>query len=189
MKQEIEQERPLSSPEEEVLLNLARSCDSLNRAFQRSTRRFGITATQYNVLRILRGAQPDGLNCAAIGRRMIAAEPDITRLLNRLKTMRLVRQHRDRQDRRIVWTQISETGLELLTTMEPVMTRVPAELLGHMNAEELGVFNRLLQLARARSTTLEHQDAALGVLPVRDENENPSEAADPAGGSPAAIAP
>ncbi len=178
LKQEIEQERPLSSPEEEVLLNLARSCDSLNRAFQRSTRRFGITATQYNVLRILRGAQPDGLNCAAIGRRMIAAEPDITRLLNRLKTMHLVRQHRDRQDRRIVWTQISETGLELLTTMEPVMMRVPAELLGHMNAEELEALNRLLQLARARSATLENQDAGMGPQSVRDENGNPSEAAD-----------
>ncbi len=153
LKQEIEQERPFSSKEEEVFLNLLRSSDCLNRAFQRRTRGYGVTSTQYNVLRILRGAQPEGLTCASIGRRMITAEPDITRLLNRLKAQRLVRQHRDRHDRRVVWTQITETGLELLASMDPVIERAPADMLGHMRPQELSELSRLLELARKEDGT------------------------------------
>ena len=171
LKHEIEQERAFSSLEEEVLLNLMRSCDSLNRAFQRNTRGYGVTTTQYNVLRILRGAQPDGLNCAAIGRRMVTAEPDITRLLNRLKTLRLIRQHRDHQDRRVVWTQISETGLELLERMDPVISRLPGELLGHMPPQELASLNQLLELARARSATVERAEDAYKAPRIEKEDE------------------
>ncbi len=148
LKAEIEQQRPFASLEEEALLNLLRTSDCIQRALQHSTRVFGITATQYNVLRILRGAEPDGLNCASIGRRMITAEPDITRLLSRLKAMKLIRQRRNRSDRRVVWTQISEAGLELLEAMEPVIERLPRELLAHMSAGEISELSRLLELAR-----------------------------------------
>ena len=172
LKPKIEQERPFSSAEEEALVNLLRSCDLLNRAVQRSTRGYGITATQYKALRILQAAQPAGLKCAAIGRRMIAAEPDITRLLNRLKGLRLVRQRRDRHDRRMVWTQITDAGLELLDKMEPVMRRVPAELLGHMTAEDLAALNRLLELARARSTAAENREGAFDAPPAAREGED-----------------
>lgn len=151
LKAEIEQQRPFSSPEEEALLNLLRTADCLERKAQHKIRPWGITATQYNVLRILRGAGPDGLACAAIGNRMITAEPDITRLLGRLKTLKLVRQRRDRQDRRVVCTQISEAGLELLRSMDPVMERAPAELLGHMSSAQLAELSRLLELARTPS--------------------------------------
>ena len=82
LKLEIVQEAPFSSPEEEALLNLLRTSDWLHRAFHLKTRDWGITSTQYNVLRILRGAHPNGLTCTAIGSRMITAEPDITRLLD-----------------------------------------------------------------------------------------------------------
>jgi DNA-binding MarR family transcriptional regulator len=148
LKVEIAQTAPFSSVEEEAILNLLRSSDCLNRAFHHKTRGWGLSATQYNVLRILRGAEPQGLACAAIGARMIAAEPDITRLLGRLKSLKLVRQHRDRQDRRVLWTRITEAGLELLRKMDPVIQRVPKELLGHMNRDELDVMIRLLELAR-----------------------------------------
>jgi DNA-binding MarR family transcriptional regulator len=148
LRQEIAQEPPFSSLEEEAFLNLLRTSDSLHRTLHRKTRDWGITSTQYNVLRILRGAQPDGLTCAAIGDRMITAEPDITRLLHRLKGLKLVRQRRDRHDRRAVWTQISEAGLELLKAMDPVIPSVPRELLGHMSSAELAEFIRLLELAR-----------------------------------------
>lgn len=148
LKSEIEQQRPFSSAEEEAFLNLLRTSDCLERAFQRRTRAWGVTATQYNVLRILRGAQPDGLPCAAIGKRMIAAEPDITRLLSRLKALKFVRQRRDRQDRRVVWTQITEPGLALLELMDPVIQQAPRDLLGHMTGAELAEFTRLLEQAR-----------------------------------------
>jgi DNA-binding MarR family transcriptional regulator len=148
LKLEIVQEPPFSSLEEEALLNLMRTSDSLHRAFHHKTRQWGVTSTQYNVLRILRGAQPNGLTCSAIGDRMITAEPDITRLLARLKALKLIRQQRDKQDRRVVWTHISPAGLLLLSEMDPVILKAPKELLGHLNSRELAELIRLLELAR-----------------------------------------
>jgi DNA-binding MarR family transcriptional regulator len=148
LKHEIAQERPFSSPEEEALLNLMRTADCLQRAFQRVSREWGVTSTQYNVLRILRGSHPRGLTCSAIGERMITAEPDITRLLARLKALKLIRQQRDRHDRRVVWTQISDTGLELLRQMDPTVQSTPKKLLDHLTEHEVAELTRLLELAR-----------------------------------------
>jgi DNA-binding MarR family transcriptional regulator len=148
LKHEIAQERPFSSTEEEALLNLMRTSDCLHRAFQRRTRDWGITSTQYNVLRILRGAQPQGLTCSEIGNRMITAEPDITRLLARMKALKIIRQQRDRHDRRVVWTQISSSGLELLARMDPAVQRAPKDLLGHLQEAELNQLIQLLEAAR-----------------------------------------
>jgi DNA-binding MarR family transcriptional regulator len=148
LKLEIIQELPFSSIEEEALLNLLRTSDVLHRAFHRKARDWGVTSTQYNVLRILRGSHPQGLTCSAIGDRMITAEPDITRLLARLKTLKLIRQKRDKQDRRVLWTQISESGLQLLKEMDPVILKAPRELLGHLKKSELAELIRLLEQAR-----------------------------------------
>ena len=79
---------------------------------------------------------------------MITPEPDTTRLLSRLKALKLVRQKRDPHDRRVVWTQISEAGLDLLRKMDPAIKRLPGELLGHLESTELAEFIRLLELAR-----------------------------------------
>jgi DNA-binding MarR family transcriptional regulator len=79
---------------------------------------------------------------------MIAAEPDITRLLARLKTLKLIRQQRNRQDRRVVWTYISAAGFELLSEMNPIIQQLPQELLGRLNGAELMELIRLLELAR-----------------------------------------
>jgi DNA-binding MarR family transcriptional regulator len=148
LKHEIAQERPFSSMEEEAFLNLLRTTDCLQRAFQRRSRHWGVTSTQYNVLRILRGAQPQGLTCSAIGERMITEVPDITRLLARLKAMKLIRQQRDKRDRRVVWTQISLSGLELLGQMDPEIEQAPKDLLSHLKGTELSEMIRLLELAR-----------------------------------------
>ena len=151
LKLEIVQEPPFFSVEDEALLNLLRTADCMHRAFHRKTRDWGLTSTQYNVLRILRGSQPHGLTCSAIGDRMITAEPDITRLLSRLKALKFVTQHRDRHDRRVVWTKISQSGLQLLKEMDPVIQKAPVELLGHLDRAEIAEFIRLLELARTRS--------------------------------------
>jgi DNA-binding MarR family transcriptional regulator len=148
LKSEIAQAAPFSSVEEEAILNLVRTADFLERGFQQKLRGWGLTMTQYNVLRILRGAGPEGLACAAIGARMITAEPDITRLLARLKRLKLIRQHRDRQDRRVVWTQISDAGTNLLHSIDPIIQSAPVELLGHMKSADLQEMIRLLELAR-----------------------------------------
>ena len=148
LKIEIVQEAPFSSVEEEALLNLLRTSDCLQRAFHVKTREWGVTSTQYNVLRILRGAQPQGLTCSAIGSRMITAEPDITRLLSRLKSRKLVLQERDEKDRRVIWTRISPAGLSLLRHMDPVIRLIPIALLGHLEGADLANLIRLLELAR-----------------------------------------
>jgi DNA-binding MarR family transcriptional regulator len=167
LRQEIAQEPPFCSLEEEAILNLLRTSDSLHRTVQRKTREWGVTSTQYNVLRILRGAQPDGLTCAAIGDRMITAEPDITRLLRRLKALKLVRQCRDRRDRRAVWTQISESGLELLKAMDAAIQQAPRELLGHMSREQLTEFIRLLELARSHNSSEQSLPCDCDGKPIR----------------------
>jgi DNA-binding MarR family transcriptional regulator len=148
LKLEIQQESAFQSVEEQALLNLLRTADCLNRAVEHRIRPWGVTGTQYNVLRILRGAHPRGLTCSAIGDRMITAEPDVTRLLSRLKALKLVRQQRDRHDRRQLWTQISERGLTLLREMDPMIEQAPREMLGHLGGAELAEFNRLLEAAR-----------------------------------------
>jgi DNA-binding MarR family transcriptional regulator len=148
LKTEIQQTPPFSSVEEEALLNLVRTTDCLARAMQQTVRGWGLTSTQYNVLRILRGAHPNGLACAEIGERMITAEPDITRLLGRLKRLKLVHQHRNRNDRRVVCTQITDAGLELLRSMDPAVLSGPKEVLGHMTPADLAEMIRLLELAR-----------------------------------------
>jgi DNA-binding MarR family transcriptional regulator len=148
LKLEIVQEPRFASLEEETFLNLLRASDCLNRALHLKTRPWGVSSTQYNVLRILRGAHPNGLTCSAIGSRMITAEPDITRLLARLKALKLIRQRRDSEDRRVVWTCISEAGLKLLREMDPVILAAPQELLARLNQAELAELIRLLELAR-----------------------------------------
>jgi DNA-binding MarR family transcriptional regulator len=155
LKLEIAQERPFASLEEEALLNLLRTSDCISRVLHLKTRDWGISSTQYNVLRILRGAQPNGLTCSAIGSRMITAEPDITRLLARLKALKLIRQRRDSEDRRLVWTVISAAGLKLLREMDPVIQAVPKDLLGRMSRAELAELIRLLELARGGCETAE----------------------------------
>jgi DNA-binding MarR family transcriptional regulator len=148
LKEEIKQERDFHSVEEQALLNLLRTADFLDRAVEHKIRPFGITSTQYNVLRILRGAHPRGLTCSAIGDRMITPEPDVTRLLSRLRNIKLVKQHRDQKDRRVLWTQISAQGLKLLREMDPMVERAPIELLGHLQREELERLIKLLEAAR-----------------------------------------
>jgi DNA-binding MarR family transcriptional regulator len=148
LKLEILQEPPFASLEEEALLNLLRASDCLNRALHLKTRPWGVSSTQYNVLRILRGAHPNGLTCSAIGSRMITAEPDITRLLGRLKALKLIRQQRDSGDRRIVWTSISEAGLKLLSEMDPMILAAPKELFAHLSQADLAELIRLLELTR-----------------------------------------
>ena len=149
LKEEIAQQRPFSSLEQEALLNVFRTADCLERAGQRMIRPWGITSTQYNVLRILRGAQPQGLTCSAIGDRMITAEPDITRLLGRLKALKLIRQQRDKRDRRVVWTHISPSGLALLGETDPAVEKLTNQLLGHLSKDQLATLIHLLEQARA----------------------------------------
>lgn len=138
-----------SGPEEEALINLMRTADQLQREMQHRLKPVGLTLTQFNVLRILRAARPAGLTCSAVGQRMITPEPDVTRLLNRLKSQDLIDQERDSSDRRVIWSRITADGLKLLAKLDPIVERAPREILGHLTREELQSMTRLLKSARS----------------------------------------
>ena len=122
--EEIRQSKPFASIEEELLVCLLRTTDVLHERFEQMIRPFNISMTQYNVLRILRGAEPDGRTCGEIGERMIAREPDVTRLLERMEKAGLIKRTRDSADRRVVVTRITSCGLKLLDEMEPKLREI-----------------------------------------------------------------
>src|SRR5690348_18350294 len=122
--------RPRSCPEEAAYLDLLRTCDLLSRLPAQVLKEAELSSTQYNVLRILRGA-PEGLACGEIGSRMITRDPDITRLLDRLEKRGLISRCRETKDRRMVLTRISPEGLKLLAQLDEPVQLAHREQLGH----------------------------------------------------------
>ena len=110
-----------------------------------------LSATQYNVLRILRGA-PDGLACGEIADRMITRDPDITRLLDRLEKRRLISRCRETKDRRMVKVRIVPEGLKLLSRLDEPVQQIHRKQLGHLGRERLRQLADLLQAARHTTT-------------------------------------
>src|SRR5438552_16243281 len=115
---EIKQTKPFSSAEEEAILNIQRTASLLAQAFAETLKPHGLSETQYNALRILRGAGAAGLACQEIAERMIARDPDITRLLDRLEARKLIGRARSKADRRVVVTRITPEGLRLLSALD-----------------------------------------------------------------------
>ena len=146
--EEIHQTKAFASLEEELLVSLLRTTDLLHERFEQIIRPFSISMTQYNVLRILRGAEPKGRTCGEIGERMIAREPDVTRLLERMEKAGLIKRTRDSQDRRVVVTRISSAGLKLLDAMEPKLRELDG-LLKPMGERKIETTLKLLGEVRA----------------------------------------
>ena len=136
-------------PEENLFLDLVRTCDLLSRLPAHVLKQADLSATQYNVLRILRGA-PEGLACGQIGQRMITRDPDITRLLDRLEKRGLIERHRPSRDRRRVLTRITAAGLELLARLDEPIREAHRRQLGHLGREGLQQLEELLAEARGR---------------------------------------
>jgi DNA-binding MarR family transcriptional regulator len=139
--------RPPSSPEEAVFLELSRTADQLSRSAAALLKTEDLSATQYNVLRILRGA-PEGLACGEIANRMITRDPDITRLLDRLEKRTLISRCRETKDRRMVMARITPGGLKLLARMDEPVQEVHRSQLGHLGKKQMRALTELLQLAR-----------------------------------------
>jgi DNA-binding MarR family transcriptional regulator len=114
----LKQTRPFVSLEQEVYLSLLRTTSELSHAVDQFFRPFGITSSQYNVLRILRGAGADGLCRNEISERMVTATPDVSRLLDRMQKAGWVTRERAEDDRRQVSTYITKSGMELLAKLE-----------------------------------------------------------------------
>ena len=100
--------------EDTIFISLQKTADFLGLAVEQLLKPHGLTGTQYNVLAILRGAEPEGLACRAIGERMISHDPDMTRLLDRMEKHSLISRARQTDDRRVIKTRITQAGLALL---------------------------------------------------------------------------
>jgi MarR family transcriptional regulator, organic hydroperoxide resistance regulator len=150
---ELKQNVPFRSREQEAYLSLLRTTDALQSSVEAKLKEFGLTGTQYNALRILRGAGSDGLPCSEIGERMITRDPDITRLLNRLQDRGLVTRSRAKADRRVIYGKITAVGLKLLREMDAPVEQHGREILQHVGQEKLRQLIELLELARTRASS------------------------------------
>jgi DNA-binding MarR family transcriptional regulator len=145
---ELKQRRPFASPEQEAMLSIARTAAQLEHGTAEALKPYGITPTQYNALRILRGAGTEGLCRNEVRDRLVARVPDATRLLDRLEAMRLVVRLRDGADRRFVRTHITPAGLALLARLDGPMAALHQGQLGHLGSERLRMLINLLAQAR-----------------------------------------
>jgi DNA-binding MarR family transcriptional regulator len=147
---ELKQKRPFTSREQEAYLALLRTADALQSSMESKFKEFGLTGTQYNALRILRGAGAEGLPCSEIGERMITHDPDITRLLNRLEQRGLVERARDPHDRRVFYGKITTAGQKLLREMDRPVEQHGRGLLHHVSQPQLQKLIDLLDLVRGK---------------------------------------
>ncbi len=148
---EIKQKKPFGSLEEEVYLNLLRTADALQRGMEELLKPTGLSRTQYNVLRILRGAGASGQACGEIAERMLTRDPDITRLLDRLEGRGLIARSRDRKDRRVIHTRITKEGLRLLQGLDEPVAELHLRQLEHLGPRRLHSLLELLEGARAKA--------------------------------------
>jgi len=148
LRDEIKQTRPFTSLEQEALLSIERTAAVLGHSMAEALKGYSITPTQYNALRILRGAGEGGLCRNEVRERLVARVPDVTRLLDRLEEMGLVARERDTSDRRLVTTRITRDGLKLLARLDEPVAEAHQRQLGHMDERSLRALIDLLAEAR-----------------------------------------
>ena len=145
---EIRQNKPFASLREEMAVNLRRSAAAWEATFDRMLEAHGITTTQYNVLRILRGA-PDGLCRQEVRDRLVNRMPDATRLLDRMEDAGLITRKRSETDRRMVNTMLTDRGRQLVDVLDAPTTEIHQQKLGHLTDDQARTLNELLTLFRA----------------------------------------
>ncbi|MFW6206461.1 MAG: MarR family winged helix-turn-helix transcriptional regulator [Gemmatimonadota bacterium] len=150
LKREIKQEAPFASLEQEAFLNLVRTASQLEHRLAEGLKSHDLTLTQYNVLRILRGAGKEGLCRNEVQERMVTPVPDVTRLLDRLEDAGRAVRERSEDDRRFVMARITRAGLDLLEQLDGPLDDLLNERLGHLSGAELRSLIELLEKARDR---------------------------------------
>lgn len=145
---EIGQTRPFRSAAQEALLGIARTASVIDRLATRMLAPAGLSTAQYNVLRILRGAGPDGLPTLAIRCRMIDPAAAITRLVDKLEQAGWVARERMSDDRREVRCRITPAGLDLLDQLEPIVVSIDERVGELVSDEELDRLSATLERIR-----------------------------------------
>ena len=136
--------------EAQVFVSLLRTADALSRGTEALFKPYHLSATQYNILRILRGAGDSGLACRQVGGRLISRDPDITRLLDRMESRGWIARAREAQDRRVVKTRITPEGLRLLKELDQPVHELHRRQLRHLAPNQLRQLLSLLERARER---------------------------------------
>ncbi len=149
LQQELLQTKPFRSLRAEAFLNVVRTADRLQHGLHLRLKPYGMTETQYNSLRILRGAGDCGLTCSEMSARLVGHHPDITRLLNRMERQGIVRRSRDTKDRRTVITRITRMGLDRLKELDEVVATTVTSLLEGLSENELRKMIALLERVRS----------------------------------------
>jgi DNA-binding MarR family transcriptional regulator len=144
-----ESKRQMSSAEEAAFLDLLRTTDMLSRGLMLVLKSEDLSSTQYNVLRILRGAG-EGLPCGEIANRMITRDPDITRLLDRMEKRGLISRCRETKDRRMVMARITPEGLKVVGRLDEPVHTAHRKQLGHLGKQRLRELTELLSLSRSQ---------------------------------------
>lgn len=121
LREELRQRKPFGSPQHEAYLNVIRTAARLTDAFEQMLKPYGLSGAQYNVLRILRGAEQEGLCRNEIRDRMVTRMSDMTRLLDRMEESGLVARTRGSEDRRLVTTRLTSKGRRLLAELDPLV--------------------------------------------------------------------
>src|SRR5688572_25760021 len=152
LKEDIRQRKAFTSLQQEAFLNVLRTSSTLTDDLEELLKPYGISATQYNVLRILRGAGQGGLCRNELRDRMLTRMPDMTRLLDRMEDAGLVKRSREQDDRRMVLTQITARGRELLGELERPLTQLHREQLSQLTDDQLRTLIDLLTLVREGSS-------------------------------------
>jgi DNA-binding MarR family transcriptional regulator len=148
LRDELKMAKPFKSVEEEAILSIARTAAVLEHAGAEALKPFDLTMTQYNVLRILRGAGAEGLCRSEVGERLVTQVPDVTRLLDRMETAGLIVRERGGQDRRYVATRITDKGLKLLEKIDRELPAIHERQLGHVSQKRLRDLISILEEVR-----------------------------------------
>jgi DNA-binding MarR family transcriptional regulator len=148
LRDELKMTRPFRSVEEEAILSIARTAALIEHAGAESLKPFNLTITQYNVLRILRGAGNEGLCRNEVGERLVTRVPDVTRLLDRMEAAGLIIRQRGAEDRRFVATRITEKGLKLLEKIDRELPAMHGRQLGHVSQKRLRELINILEEVR-----------------------------------------
>jgi DNA-binding MarR family transcriptional regulator len=147
LQHELKKKRPFESPEQEAAVSLMRTADRLQIRFARLLREHGLTPSQYNVLRILRG-EGRPLPILEIASRTITVVPGITGLIDRLEQAGFVNRLRCEKDRRVIYVALTDGGAKTLADLDEPFVALHRKLLGHLTQAELKEFIRLLEKVR-----------------------------------------
>jgi DNA-binding MarR family transcriptional regulator len=139
--------------EDRLFVAIVAAADALRLQAEQLLKSAGLTGAQYNVLRILRGAEPQGLACRAIADRMISHDPDMTRLLDRMEKRGLITRERQTSDRRVVLTRVTSQGLAILKTLDQPVHELHNSQFRYMPAAHLKTLASLLEELRAHGNS------------------------------------